>query len=66
MRDLSEHLEDGVELFADLPGRRTFDSPSGTIPDNLIVTSARPDMVLVENQSVKDSPTQLAREYAQS
>ena len=40
-------LGDGTKLYADLPGMRANDSPTSTIPENLLITSARPDIVLV-------------------
>ena len=42
-----------MKLFADLPGKKASENLVGTILDDLIVTSARPDIVLVENTGIK-------------
>lgn len=53
MHDLSKRLEDRMKLFANLPEKRASENPVGTIPDDQIATSARPDIVLVEFTGVK-------------
>ena len=40
-------------MFADLPGRRTSDSPPATIPVDMSTTSSRPDLVLINGLDVK-------------
>ena len=37
-----------MEIYADLPEMRASENPQGTIPDNVIITSARPDIVIIE------------------
>ena len=48
MQDLRDHLEDNVTLYVDLPNMRASDNPLTTIPESILVTSAHPDIVLVE------------------
>ena len=48
MQDLCDHLEDNVTLYVDLPNMRASDNPLTTIPESILVTSAHPDIVLVE------------------
>ena len=44
----------GVLIFyADLPGIRVNENPASTIPDEILVTSARPDIVLIGKIRVK-------------
>ena len=45
---LNGKLNDGLELFSDLPGRNS--GTYGTIPIDIFVTSQRPDLVLVDRQ----------------
>ena len=33
-------------LYANLPGMRAYENPVSTIPEEILVTSARPDIVL--------------------
>ena len=35
-----------IHVYADLPGMRASESPQGTIPPSLIITSYRPDIVI--------------------
>ena len=44
---LERHIEPGEKLYADLPGFRASDNHHSTIPPDILVTSARPDIVLV-------------------
>ena len=39
-------------LYTDLPGLRAQENPSSTIPLDLVVTTARPDMVYICNNTV--------------
>ena len=39
-------------LYADLPGMRASDNSQGTIPDSILVTSARPDIIITEEKAV--------------
>ena len=39
-------LSKDEKLYADLPGLRACDNPSATVPQNIVATSARPDMVM--------------------
>ena len=49
---LGRHIEPGEKLYADLPGFRASDNPHSTIPPDFVVTSARPDIVLVRPREV--------------
>ena len=46
-------LSKDEKLYADLPGLRACDNPSATVPQNIVATSARPDMVIVSGGDVK-------------
>ena len=41
-----------TQLSVDLPGLRASDNPVSTIPESTLVTSARPDMVLVRADEI--------------
>ena len=44
----------GVLIFyADLPGMRVNENPVSTIPDEILVTSARPDIILISKNRLK-------------
>ena len=45
-------LSKDEKLYADLPGLRACDNPSATVPQNIVATSARPDMVIVSGGNV--------------
>ena len=45
-------LNNDTNLYADHPGRLASENPVSTIPENIIVTSAWPDIVLVRNSEV--------------
>ena len=40
------------KLYADLPGLRACDNPPATVPQNIVATSARPDMVIIREKKV--------------
>ena len=42
-----KHLDHNIALYADLPSMRASENPVATIPEDILVTSARPDIVLV-------------------
>ena len=46
-------LSKDEKLYAELPGLRACDNPSATVPQNIVATSARPDMVIVSGGNVK-------------
>ena len=48
VRGLKDHLEPDMVLYADLPGMIASDNPQGTIPDSILVTSARSDIIIIE------------------
>ena len=52
VRGIQEHLDSDTTLYADLPGMRESDNPISTLPAIILVTSAHPDMVLVEEDEV--------------
>ena len=39
-------------LCADLQGMKVSDNPQGTIPNSTVVTSAHPDIVIIEQKDV--------------
>ena len=41
-----------ARILADLPGLRAEENPPSTIPSELLVTTARPDIVVIANQEV--------------
>ena len=49
---IKEHLDSDTTLYADLPGLRARNNPVSTIPESTLVTSARPDMVLVRADEI--------------
>ena len=52
VRGIQEHLDSNIMLYADLPGMQANDNPISTIPENTLVTSASPDIVLVGEDKV--------------
>ena len=52
MKSIKKHLDSETTLYADLPGMRANENPASTIriPEVILVTSARPDIVLVEGE----------------
>ena len=50
---LSPNLENDQSLYADLPGHRASDSPPSTIPPDILSTSCRPDLILLQEKSIK-------------
>ena len=40
-----------ANLYADLPGFRASDNPPSTIPLSITQTTARPDIVIVDNEN---------------
>ena len=45
-------LEEEDVLYADLPGKRTSENPTSTVPVSILATSARPDMVLIRSMEI--------------
>ena len=45
-------LEDKDVLYIDLPGKHASENPSSTVPVSILVTTARPDMVLIRNMVI--------------
>ena len=52
MKDLGVHLEEEVQLYPDLLGNRASKNPASTIPDSIIVTAARPNIMLIKDKMV--------------
>ena len=52
VKSIKEHLDCNTILYADLPGMRASENPVATIPDDTLVTSARPDIVLLGEDEV--------------
>ena len=44
---IKTYLDSDENLYADLPNHRASDNPPATIPPEILVTSARPDIVIV-------------------
>jgi len=49
---LEDYIEPGEMLYADIPGFRASDNPHSTIPPDIVITSTRPDIVLVRPREV--------------
>ena len=51
---LKSNLPTDTEIYADLPGLRTSDSPPAIcmVPLHVLVTSARPDIVIIEDVTI--------------
>ena len=52
VRGIKDHLEPDIEIYADLPEMRASENPQGTIPDNVIITSTHPNIVIIEQGCV--------------
>jgi hypothetical protein len=39
-------------VFADLPNQRACEAPVSTVPTDLIIATARPDIILIESKTV--------------
>ena len=50
---LRSHLPDGSTLYADLPGHRALDNPPSTVPLSIVPTTARPDIVIIQDKTIK-------------
>ena len=50
---LRSHLPDGSALYADLPGHRALENPPSTVPLSIVPTTARPDIVIVQDKTIK-------------
>uniref|UniRef100_A0A1X7UFF2 Reverse transcriptase zinc-binding domain-containing protein n=1 Tax=Amphimedon queenslandica TaxID=400682 RepID=A0A1X7UFF2_AMPQE len=49
---LRDNLDESVTIFADLNNLRASDTPPATIPLNIIVTTARPDIVIIDGRYI--------------
>ena len=49
---VSNEIPPCVKLYADLPGLHASESPPATLPTDLSISTARPDIVLVSEESV--------------
>ena len=49
---LRSNLDTSVSIFADLNGMRAADTPPSTIPLNVLVTTARPDIVVIDDNHI--------------
>ena len=49
---LRSHFLPDTEIHADLPGLRASDSPPTTLPLRILVTSARPDIVIIDGDII--------------
>ena len=46
------YLLDGTTLYADLPGLRASENPATTIPTSVTATTARPDVVVIQDNRI--------------
>ena len=49
---LRSFLGEGEALYVDLPGKWASEAPQATVPISILVTSARPDMVLIRGLEI--------------
>jgi len=49
---LRSFLGEGEAIYVDLPGKRASEAPQATVPVSILVTSARPDMVLIRGLEI--------------
>ena len=49
---LRSFLGEGEALYVDLPGKHASEAPQATVPVSTLVTSARPDMVLIRGLEI--------------
>ena len=49
---LKLHFPYGTTLYADLPGLRASENPTATIPTSVATTTARPDIVIIQNNRI--------------
>ena len=52
VKSIKGHLDSDTTLYADLPGMRASENSVATIPEDTLVTSAHPDIVLVGEDKV--------------
>ena len=66
VQDLCDHLEDNITLYVDLPNMRVNDNPLTTIPESILVISAHPDIVLVEEDDTTLLELTILHNYMES
>ena len=49
---LSKFLPSAAKLFVDLPNHRACESPPATVPPDIVVTTARPDIVILHDRRI--------------
>ena len=49
---LRDHIEDTVTRCADLTNMRAGNNPPATIPENILINSTGPDIMLVEDEEI--------------
>ena len=49
---LKSNVTPDTQIYADIPGHRASDTPSATIPLNILCTSARPDIVIIHKDTI--------------
>ena len=52
MRDIIPFISKKEKLYDDLPDHRACDNPPATIPQNIVSTSARPDIVVIHGNKI--------------
>ncbi len=53
LRLLRSNLDDNSSVYVDLDGLRASDSPPSTVPLDILVTSARPDVVIIDDRIIE-------------
>ena len=52
MRGIIPAISKKEKLYADLPNHRACDNPPATIPQDIVTTSARPDIVVIHGNKI--------------
>ena len=52
VKGLQDHIEHTIILYADLSNMRASDNPPAAILESILITSARPNIMLVEDNEI--------------
>ena len=55
-----------LQTYADIPGIRALDNPLATIPESIVVTTACPDVVIIEQKDVTLSELTIPQNSSES
>ena len=50
---MKSKITTSTQMFADLDGHRAIESPPGTVPPSIVITTARPDIAIVQGKKFK-------------